>query len=251
MISGFSVLALIPARAGSKRMPGKNVAPFAGRPLIQWTAAAAAASRFVDRVVVSSDCPEAISAAVAAGAEAPFVRPSALAQDDTGSADVVAHALEAMDRPFDIVVLLQPTSPLRTAEDIDALVQLLVERRAPAALFVSAVNKPLAWIRTLAASGELAPVADAWPQPGAGARLVRPNGAGYAVWAQRFAAERDFAPEGALGLELPAARAFDIDTPEDFEIAEAVALYAERRRTTASSSAARIRDSLSPSKQPQ
>ncbi|MGB9578379.1 MAG: acylneuraminate cytidylyltransferase family protein, partial [Halothiobacillaceae bacterium] len=115
-VDHLNVLALIPARGGSKGLPGKNLRALGGKPLIQWSIEAAQRSRFVTRVVVSSDDPTILTAARAAGAETPFVRPAELAQDDTSSIDVVFHALDQLP-PFDWVVLLQPTSPLRTSED--------------------------------------------------------------------------------------------------------------------------------------
>lgn len=133
------VVAIIPARAGSKGLPGKHLLPLAGRPLIAWTFEAARASRALSRVIVSTNDPAVAEAARAAGIDVPFDRPATLAADDTPMIDVLVHAVEELERAgprVDIVVLLQPTSPLRTAAHIDAAVHLLQQSDADAVVTV-------------------------------------------------------------------------------------------------------------------
>lgn len=116
------ILGLIPARGGSKGIPRKNLAPFRGRPLLVWTCEAALRSRELFRVVLSTDDPEIAETGRRAGVSVPFLRPAELARDTTPSLPVVQHALravEAEEGPIDAVCLLQPTSPLRSAEDVD------------------------------------------------------------------------------------------------------------------------------------
>src|SRR4051794_29098155 len=115
MIASRKVLGLITARGGSKGLPRKNILLLAGKPLIAWSIAAGKASRFIDRVVLSSEDAEIIEVAKAHGCDVPFVRPSELSRDETPSLDPVLHALDQLP-DFDWLVLLQPTSPLRTAE---------------------------------------------------------------------------------------------------------------------------------------
>src|ERR687886_659490 len=107
------VVGLIPARGGSKGIPGKNLVPLCGRPLLAWTVGAACAARGLDRVVVSTDSPEIAATARELGADV-LERPAELARDETPMYDVLLHALEELGRP-EILVLLQPTSPLRRA----------------------------------------------------------------------------------------------------------------------------------------
>jgi len=126
MPESHTVLGLITARGGSRGIPRKNIKLMAGKPLIVWTIEAALASKFLTRIVVSTDDEEIASIARDAGADVPFMRPSALAQDDSTSLEVVHHALETLrtqGETYDAVMILQPTSPLRTAEDIDTAVQ--------------------------------------------------------------------------------------------------------------------------------
>lgn len=119
MIDGQTFLAVIPARAGSKRCPGKNIRPFRGKPLILWAIEEAKKSKYIDRLIFSSDCPKMLN--LAADHCEINRRPDELAGDDVLNEEVL-RALVA-ERLFDWVVLLQPTSPLRTVEDIDACIE--------------------------------------------------------------------------------------------------------------------------------
>ena len=114
----MKVLGLIPARGGSKSIVNKNMVDLGGCPLIKWTIDAASKST-LSRVVVSTDDIEIADACRNFGVEVPFVRPDSLASDEAQSIDVVLHALDALDEQFDAVMLLQPTSPFRTHEDIN------------------------------------------------------------------------------------------------------------------------------------
>ena len=124
-------------------MPGKHLVSLAGRPLLSYTADAARASRALDRVIVSTDDPGIAAAARGCGLEVPFLRPAALAGDDTPMLPVLQHAVEAVERASDrveIVVLLQPTSPLRRSEHIDRAVATLRDTLADSV--VSVVEVP-------------------------------------------------------------------------------------------------------------
>src|SRR5580765_4600206 len=123
------ILGIIPARAGSKGVPRKNIRTVGGAPLVSWTWKAAAAVPAIDRLIVSTDDPEIVALAAAAGVEAPFVRPPHLASDTASAFAVAEHALAWLDdtdgyRP-DVVLWLQPTSPLRTDRDIEGALAML------------------------------------------------------------------------------------------------------------------------------
>ncbi len=133
-------LALIPARGGSKGLPRKNVLNVAGKPLIAWTIEAALASNHSDAVVVSTDDAEIADLARAHGAEVPFMRPAELALDTSPSIDAVLHALDTLaeaGREFDLLALLEPTSPLRAPGDLDRAIELLAANEADADAVVS------------------------------------------------------------------------------------------------------------------
>lgn len=140
----MEILGIIPARGGSKGIPGKNLHPLAGRPLIAHTIEAALNSRLLTRTILSSDCPEIMAVARGLGLEAPFPRPAALADDDTPMLPVIRHALDTLRESEgyepEYIVLLQPTSPLRQARHIDeALAKLLA---SDADSLVSVVKAP-------------------------------------------------------------------------------------------------------------
>jgi len=225
MIDGLSVLALIPARGGSKGLPGKNLRPLAGRPLVAWSVAQARACPRIDRVVISSDDAAIIDAARAAGADAPFVRPAALATDTAGSVEMALHALDSLGTAYDLLVLLQPTSPLRAVADIDACLDLVAGSTAPAALAVCAAAKSPWWMLTLGPEGEIAPLLP----PPAGTRrqdlpaAYHPNGAVYVVRVAALRAAQSFAPSGTRAHVMPAERSVDIDSALDFRLAELLA----------------------------
>ena len=120
----MKVLGLIPARGGSKSIPGKNLVDLGGLPLIQWTIQAALGSS-LSRVVVSTDAQEIATVSQSLGAEVPFMRPTELSSDSALSIDVVLHALDVLAEEFDAVMMLQPTSPFRTTSDIDAAIKFI------------------------------------------------------------------------------------------------------------------------------
>ena len=126
MYEDKSVLAIIPARGGSKGIPGKNIKPLCGHPLIAYTVSAARKSKYVDAVVVTTDSKEIAEVSRRYVAEVPFMRPEKLASDTSKTIDAVVHARDAMvnlGREYDIIVLMQPTSPLRHAEDVDGAIE--------------------------------------------------------------------------------------------------------------------------------
>ena len=223
-----TVFALIPARGGSKGIPRKNVKPLAGKPLIAWTIEAARAARSVARVIVSTEDGEIADVARQHGAEVPFMRPPELASDSAASVDVVLHAIDWLaDHEHvqpDLVLLLQPTSPLRIAQDIDAAVDLQRARRAAAIVSVCMAPHPPEWLRRLGPDGELLPW-HAGPEPlrrqdAVLAYLV--NGALYLVQTAVLREEKTLSPSRTLAYVMPPERSLDIDTPWDFHLADLV-----------------------------
>lgn len=121
-------LAIIPARGGSKGVPRKNIRNLAGKPLIAWTIEEAKKSKYINRVILSSDDNEIIEIAKNYNCEVPFVRPKNIAEDNTPGIDPVLHAIKQCPG-YDYVVLLQPTSPLRTVEDIDGCIRYMLNKK--------------------------------------------------------------------------------------------------------------------------
>jgi len=142
----FTVLGLVPARGGSKGVPGKNVRPLAGHTLLEYTARAARDSGVIDRLMLSTDAPDIADAGRRAGLEVPFMRPAALAADDTPMLPVIQHALAETAKHGwspDVIVLLQPTSPLRRPDHIRDAVTMLRETNADSVVTVVEVPRHL------------------------------------------------------------------------------------------------------------
>ncbi|MHA7875796.1 acylneuraminate cytidylyltransferase family protein [Roseivivax sp.] len=220
-MSDKGLLAIIPARGGSKGLPRKNVLPLGAQPLIAWTIRAALASAAVQRVIVSTDDREIAEAARAAGAEVPFLRPPELASDTATSADVVAHAL-AQAPGFASGVLLQPTSPFRTAEDIDAAQALWRAGQAATCVSVCEAEESPWLMFTRDQGGQLGRVLPL-PEQGLRRQDLAPayllNGAMYFFRTEDFLADRQFVSDDTVGYVMPRARSLDIDTAEDLELA--------------------------------
>lgn len=217
------VLAVITARGGSKGVPRKNIYPIQGIPLIAWTILAARQSKHIDRIVLSSDDPEIIAVARQFGCEVPFVRPAALATDNADSAAVVAHAIDALDESFDLVVLLQPTSPLRKSEDIDASIELITESGAPSVISVCEVDKSPYWMYTISDSNQLVPLINTKDRPTRrqdAQPVYVPNGAVYIVRSVNFKENRCFVYPSTRAWIMPVSRSIDIDTEDDLRMFE-------------------------------
>lgn len=221
------VLAIITARGGSKGLPRKNVLPLAGKPLIAWTIEAALTARHVDRLILSSDDEEIIAVARAHGCDVPFRRPADLADDRTPTEPVILHALDTLEAAgdrFDWVMLLQPTTPFRTAADIDGCVDACLA--AGKSSMVSMMPaKGTYWTFTLDGDGNLAAVV-----PGGIGRRRQDlpatymlNGAIYLARVETFRAQGTFIGAETGAYVIPTERSVDIDTPLDMRIAEVVA----------------------------
>ena len=152
MYNGLKILALIPARGGSKGIKNKNIIDLCGKPLIQYTIDAAKGSKYIDDVVVSTDSEAIADVARKCGAEIPFLRPVELATDTSKSIDVVVHAvdfLKKQGREYDCVLFLQPTQPLRTVEDIDLAVDTFYSNGRKSLVSVCEVENHPILMRTI------------------------------------------------------------------------------------------------------
>lgn len=226
-----STLAIVPARAGSKRLPNKNHRPFLGRPLILWTLDFALAYRGFDLVLVSTDSTEVVSLARNAGAHVPWMRPSELASDTATSIDVVMHAVDAMAAEgltFDRVALLQPTSPVRLAQRWQEAADHL-DRGGPAALGVRQAPSHPYWTYFMGQDSALSPCFS----DGLSMRsqdlptACVPNGSLYLCKLDELRQHRTFTPPGTRGVICTdPVESIDIDTADDW--LEAERLISER-----------------------
>jgi N-acylneuraminate cytidylyltransferase/CMP-N,N'-diacetyllegionaminic acid synthase len=227
MFENRRILAIVPARGGSKRLPGKNTRMLAGKALIAWTLEAAQQSRYIDRIIVSTDSDRIKQAAIDAGAEVPFMRPQELASDQASGMDVYQHAISwAQEKDcFDLVMILQPTSPLRNTEDIDRAIETLHARKARAIVSVCAAEHHPLWCNIL-------------PQDGSMVDFLRPevlnknsqelphyyrlNGAIYLIEIDELQKSSSFYGPATFAYIMPNERSVDIDTLEDFFMAESL-----------------------------
>lgn len=217
------LLGLIPARSGSKGISEKNIRKLAGKPLIAHTICTALRIDKIDRLIVSTDDPSIAAIAVQWGAEVPFLRPSELATDDTPGIAPVLHALEQIP-DVNQVLLLQPTSPLRSSADIEGILAFQRERQCPSVVSVCASGKHPQWMVRLGSGGELSPFLAGGPTAADCRQQLEPayalNGAMYLcdrAWLQKHTS---FLGPGTLGYPMPPERSVDIDTPLDWLWAE-------------------------------
>ncbi len=223
MISGKRLLAIIPARGGSKRLPRKNILDLAGKPLIAWTIEAALESKYLDRIVVSTDSKEISSISKKYGADVPFMRPDELATDETTSIDVVLHQLDQLEEcndSYSYVILLQPTSPLRTAENIDESVELLKSRNSDAVISVCKVEHSPLWCNTIPADGSLLNFLDDSILNKRSQDLnqyYRLNGAIYLCNIKLLKKEKNFfLKSNSIAYKMNEEQSIDIDSKNDF-----------------------------------
>lgn len=226
MINGKKVLAVIPARGGSKRLPGKNIKLLSGKPLIAWTIEAAVNSKRVDRVVVSTDAEDIAAVARAFGAEVPCMRPADLSGDHASTDSAIFHALGSVGEVFDIVVILQPTSPLRTAEDIDNALTRLTDTGAKGVVSVCECEHPPLWSNTLPddnAMGDFLRPSVLGKRSQDLPQYYRLNGCFYAFDVEAYSLRKGtFYSDDVKAYIMPSERSVDIDTQIDFCFAEAL-----------------------------
>lgn len=232
MIGGKKVLAVIPARGGSKGVVRKNLREVGGKPLIAWTIEAALASEYVDRAILSSEDAEIMAEAERWGLDVPFTRPEELAQDNISGLDVFGHALSVLPG-YDYGVLLQPTSPLRTAQDIDGCIRLLHETGAETTLTVAEPEKSPYWMYVEREDGTLRPLIDtdfAVRQRQDVPRVLAPNGAVYVAQVDYFLLHGVFKSPAMRGYIMPRERSLDIDEEFDIKLCEWLLARAAARR---------------------
>jgi len=226
-MAGVRFLAIVPARGGSKGLPGKNIRPFAGQPLIVHSISAAQGCPLIERCVVSTDDPNIATVARSHGAEV-IARPPELATDTARTHDAVRHVLQMLDTVGELpeyVVLLQPTSPLRTADHLTACLEAFLASGAASAISVTMADSH-PFKDFLVRDGYLVPLfgEEGLEQP----RQLLPtvlkqNGAIYVVGARRFLDTNTFYIPPALPFVMTARTSVDIDTALDFAFAEAIA----------------------------
>jgi CMP-N,N'-diacetyllegionaminic acid synthase len=217
VIGNHKVLSVIPARGGSKEVPRKNLLDIGGKPLVAWSVEASHAASLVDRTVLSSDDDEIINVARAAGCEVPFRRPDAISGDEARIEDALVHAIEHLDETFDYIVLLHPTSPFRTGEDIDNAIRRCHQSGAPSCNSVMEAHESPYWMYRIADSGRMEPLLD---KDIISRRQDLPkiywlNGGVHVARTDWFLEKRTFFDEHSVAYIMPRERSLDLDNQFD------------------------------------
>lgn len=216
----MKILGIIPARGGSKGIPQKNIKSFNGKPLISWTIETALRCPLINETIVSTDNLIIADVAKSCGASVPFIRPDELAKDTTSGIEPVLHAFQQLPE-YDWILLLQPTSPLRTPDDICGIINLVKDKNASSAVSVSeAINHPY-WTYSLD-DGKLINLCKNEK------KLLRQdlppaynlNGALYLVSRNFLETKRTFIDKSTLAYVMPRHRSVDIDDMDDWDFAE-------------------------------
>lgn len=222
------MLAIIPARGGSKGVPGKNIKLLNGKPLIAYTIEAALASDSIERVIVTTDSCEIAEVAKKYGAEVPFIRPASLAEDGTKAQDVYIHAIEYMRNEMDVCIekfmVLLPTAPFRNAKHIDEAVNLFERSKAITLISIRKADIPASWLLNKDDNNMIVNCGfDAETSSGnrqGNTEHFLPNGAIYILDYKLLKTKSTYYSNKTIGYLMDYLTSIDIDTYEDFEYAE-------------------------------
>jgi len=224
MYKGKKFLGIIPARGGSKRLPKKNIKELCGRPLVEWSIEAAKQSKYVDSIVVSSDNKNILSIAEKQNVDT-IIIPDFLADDKSTAINVLLHTLEQIEDTYDYVVLLQPTSPLRSNLDIDNSIEMLMRYKANSVVSVCQAEHSPLWCNTLPDDGLM----DGFMSKSLEEKRSQDletyfclNGAIYIVNISKFIKEKSLMLNNTYAYVMDQFNSIDIDTSYDFICAEAI-----------------------------
>ncbi|MFX0204496.1 MAG: cytidylyltransferase domain-containing protein [Candidatus Hodarchaeota archaeon] len=220
-------LGLIPARGGSKGLPRKNLRLLGEKPLIAYSIECARSSKTINRCIISTDDPEIAEIAKNYGAEVPFLRPRSLAEDDTPTGKVILHVIDQLESSGslpDIIVLLQPTSPLRTSDDIDEACKLFLKRETDALVSIMEPSRHPYWMYMRNEKQELVRLfeeAKRYHRRQDLPKVFAVNGAIYIATVDFLRKnDGDFLKGTTIGYLMPSERSIDIDSELDLQIAE-------------------------------
>lgn len=220
------MIAIIPARGGSKGIPKKNIKMLSGQPLIYYSIKAAQESKYISKIIVSTDSLEIAEAAKALGGQVPFLRPSELAEDTSKAIDVYLYTVEKLnalnEEIIDFAVLL-PTSPLRTAEDVDKAIEIFYKNNAKTVVSVVEAEHPPAWYKRINDEGILEDylsAGDNGVNRQEAEKTYLPNGAIYIFNYDSLKTNYNYYNDATYPYIMSREKSVDIDSPLDFRIAE-------------------------------
>lgn len=218
------MIAIIPARGGSKGLPGKNIKQLNGKPLIAYTIEAALKSKKITRIIISTDSEEIAEVAIKWGAEVPFMRPPELASDSSQAIDTYLYTIQRLEKehiaPIDSFVVLLPTCPMRREDDIDNAIQLFYNENADSIISYTQELHPIKWHKYIDEHGRFEDIFDDSLNNRQDHRIsYYPNGAIY-VFSKKIIQEGKYYGENSRPFVMPRNRSVDIDTIDDFLYAE-------------------------------
>lgn len=218
------MIAIIPARGGSKGLPGKNVKDLLGKPMIAYTVEEALQSEYISDVIISTDCKEIEKVALEYGAKSLFLRPDYLASDTAKAVDNYIYTIDRLNSEFDYdikdFIVLQPTSPLRKVKDIDGAIKLFKERDADSVVSYTEEYHPIEWHKHITDEGKFENIFEE--------KLLNrqdikpsyfPNGAVF-VFSYDLIKQEKYYNENSYAYIMPRSRSMDVDTIEDFKYIE-------------------------------
>lgn len=225
----MNILGIIPARGGSKGVPGKNIKKLNGEPLISYSVKEAKKSKYIDRLIVSTDDENIANVVLKYGVEVPFMRPKELAQDNSLAIDNYIYTINRMEKEFnykvDAIAIFQPTSPLRTVQHIDEAVKLFINKNSDSVVSVCEVEHSPYWYKNMNNKNILSDFiscensnANRQELP----KVYRPNGAIFIFKRELIMNLKTYYTQNSYGYIMSQEDSVDIDTPLDFKIAEVI-----------------------------
>lgn len=220
------MIAIIPARSGSKGLVNKNIKSFLGKPLIYYTIKEALNSNYINRVIVSTDSPKIANISQKYGAEVPFLRPVKYASDNSPVYKSIIYTMDKLDEKYDEIILLQPTNPLRTAKMIDESIELFNNKDCISVISISKKSEPLEWFKKIDKRGKLVEINNKENNKNNNRQnydnIYLPNGMIYIVKYDYFIKEHRFYSDKTYPYIVEPKYAIDIDKEYEFRFAEMI-----------------------------
>jgi CMP-N,N'-diacetyllegionaminic acid synthase len=223
------VIAIIPARCGSKGLPGKNIKDLLGKPVIAYTIEEALKSKYIDEVIISTDSQEIEDVAISLGAKSHFLRPKELALDDSKAIDNYIYTVNRLNNDFDYsvdsFVVLQPTSPLRIVQDIDGAIKLFKEKKADSVVSYTEEHHPITWHKYIDNNGKFENIFEEKLLNRQDIRSSYFSNGAVMVFKYDLLKINKYFSDNSYAYIMPRRRSVDIDTLEDFRYIEFLLRY--------------------------
>ena len=226
MINKKKILCIIPARKGSKGILNKNIKLFNKKPLIYWTIKESLKSKYIDRCIVSTDSEKIKNISIKFGADAPFLRPKKISTDKSDVEEAISYTINKLSEKFDFIILLQPTSPLRTSKEIDRAIRVFEKKNYFNLVSITKNHNPIEWILTKSKKGKIDFLLNKYRyRRQDGKLLYSPTGSIFISKIKYFLRNKTFYTNNTYGFEMDNIKSIDIDSEEDFKLAEIIHKY--------------------------